>query len=227
MSQQAAEMAASWMNRVSSRRMDVSRLLISEPAPDSPTTRPNKVPRMENNGGPFSPATTGFGGEQIERKPNHFGDILAPREITTVLPAGFTGLERIVLSANGNLQRLMSAYYNSPVSVEIIKNDRVGQTSIFEREVNLTCFGKAFCNAKSTVTIKKEEHLRLVLEEKVGIGQLFFHLRLLPSFVLLQAGRSGGVSLWREYRLEADSIVCEIREEFVADLFDLRPEYAE
>lgn len=35
-----------------------------------------------------------------------------------------------------------SAYYNSPVSVEIIKNDRVGQTSIFEREVNLTCFGK-------------------------------------------------------------------------------------
>lgn len=36
------------------------------------------------------------------------------------------------------------------------------------------------------MTIKKEEHLRLVLEEKVGIGQLFFHLRLLPSFVLLQ-----------------------------------------
>ncbi len=100
----------------------------------------------------------------------------------------------------------VSAYYNSPVSVEIIKNDRVGQTRVFEREVNLTCFGKvshyslgrlwafphyrpcvqAFCNAKSTVTIKKEEHLRLVLEEKVGIGQLFFHLRLLPSFVLLQ-----------------------------------------
>jgi hypothetical protein len=87
--------------------MDVSRLLISEPAPDSPTTRPNKVPRMENNGGPSSPATTGFGGEPIERKPNHFGDILAPREITTVLPAGFTGLERIILSANGNLQRIM------------------------------------------------------------------------------------------------------------------------
>lgn len=82
----------------------MSRLLISEPAPDSPTTRPNKVPRMESNGGH---ATTGFGGEPIERKPNHFGDILAPREITTVLPAGFTGLERIILSANGNLQRIM------------------------------------------------------------------------------------------------------------------------
>jgi hypothetical protein len=31
------------------------------------------------------------------------------------------------------------------------------------------------------------------------------------------------VSLWREYRLEADGIVCEIHEEFVPDLFDLRP----
>jgi hypothetical protein len=49
---------------------------------------------------------------------------------------------------------------------------------------------QTFCNAKSTVTIKKEEHLQLVLEEKVGIGQLFFHLRLLPSFVLLQVQRS-------------------------------------
>jgi len=43
----------------------------------------------------------------MERKANHFGDILAPREITTTLPEEFSGLERIVLSANGNLQRLM------------------------------------------------------------------------------------------------------------------------
>ncbi len=51
--------------------------------------------------------------------------------------------------------------------------------------------------------------------------------RFLLWWHIMQAGRSGGVALWREYRLEADSIVCEIREEFVPDLFDLRPEYAE
>jgi hypothetical protein len=63
-----------------------------------------------------SSPSVGFGGETIERKPNHFGDILAPREISTVLPAGFTGLERIVLSANGNLQRIMRFTFLLPRS---------------------------------------------------------------------------------------------------------------
>jgi hypothetical protein len=95
--------------------MDVSRLLISEPPSDAPTTRPAKVARMDNNESRNTPSV-GFGGETIERKPNHFGDILAPREISTVLPAGFTGLERIVLSANGNLQRIMRFTFLLPRS---------------------------------------------------------------------------------------------------------------
>ena len=67
-----------------------------------------------------------------ERPSSHFGDILSPQEFQGTchhsnecsilfavrFPDAFggsssqLGLERIVLSANGNLQRVMSAYYN-------------------------------------------------------------------------------------------------------------------
>jgi len=58
---------------------------------------------------------------------NNFGDIMGePSGIETYITLGesgdrFTALERIVLTANGNLQRIMSAYYGAPVVVDIIK----------------------------------------------------------------------------------------------------------
>lgn len=53
----------------------------------------------------------------------------------------FTPIERIILTANGNLQRIMSAYYGSKVTVEVIKCDRISHT-LFAREVNLLVDGK-------------------------------------------------------------------------------------
>ena len=53
----------------------------------------------------------------------------------------FTPIERIILTANGNLQRIMSAYYGSKVTVEVIKCDRISHT-LFAREVNLLVSGK-------------------------------------------------------------------------------------
>jgi hypothetical protein len=37
----------------------------------------------------------------------------------------FSPLERVLLTANGNLQRIISAYYDAQVSVEVVKCDRV------------------------------------------------------------------------------------------------------
>ena len=45
----------------------------------------------------------------------HFGDIMGKHTFTK-LPDGFLPLERIVLLANGNLQRIVSAYYNVRIS---------------------------------------------------------------------------------------------------------------
>ena len=41
----------------------------------------------------------------------HFGDIMG-KQTFTALPDGFMPIERIVLLANGNLQRVVSAFYN-------------------------------------------------------------------------------------------------------------------
>ena len=39
--------------------------------------------------------------------PNNFGDVMSSRATTLLLPDEFSGLERICLTANGNLQRIL------------------------------------------------------------------------------------------------------------------------
>lgn len=81
---------------------------------------------------------------------NNFGDIIGGCE-TDVFINGvtFNPIERIVLTASGNLQRLMSAYYGLPVSVDIIKCENTdADLMIYDREVNLIVSNKIFCNAK-------------------------------------------------------------------------------
>lgn len=85
----------------------------------------------------------------------------------TKLPDGFGPLERVVLTANGNLQRIIryapylagahmsfphaanaSAYYNAPVAVHVIRSEPSGQPPtqpcerVFEREIDLICLGQ-------------------------------------------------------------------------------------
>lgn len=63
----------------------------------------------------------------------------------------------------------------------------------------------------------------------MGIGQLFFFLKVLPSFRLLSSGRGGGEEnnsknnfyMWRTYLLQADGIECHIKEEFYPTLFEI------
>lgn len=62
--------------------------------------------------------------------------------------------------------------------------------------------------------------MSLVVEQKVGIGQLFRYLHILPEFELLDAGKDAE-TLWRLYRLKADGVTCVIKEVFPANLFTL------
>ncbi|RHZ74135.1 hypothetical protein Glove_227g69 [Diversispora epigaea] len=55
-------------------------------------------------------------------KPNNFVDKISSRETSLLLSDEFSGLERICLTANGNLQRILSAWFNKPIKIEIIKN---------------------------------------------------------------------------------------------------------
>lgn len=83
--------------------------------------------------------------------------------------------------------------------------------------------------------------MEAVKKGDVGIGQLFRSLDVLPSFELLNAGRTSGLPangdgaavegnrgpmstrgrLWRVYDLRSRHVSCRIHEEFSHDLFVL------
>ncbi|KAG0074474.1 hypothetical protein BGZ92_003370 [Podila epicladia] len=159
--------------------------------------------------------------------PGHFGDIMSKRDTTLTLPEGFSGFERMLLTANGNLQRLISAYFNMTVSVQILENTQVELTpdedptvfARFQREVNLICNKKIVCNAKSQVLVKDQQVYDLVVNKGVGIGQIFRYLDRLPSFELHGLGRTEQ-TFWREYSLRIPGVDCRLLEVMPSALFD-------
>jgi len=157
------------------------------------------------------------------------GGTLSPKQTTGT--QSFTSMERILLSANGNLQRLISSYHNSPVTVSIRKNERVAYGS-YDREVVMSILGVVFARATSKVSLERDECIAAVEEQKVGIGQLFRHFNILPQFDLLHAGHTesndsgpeltGVECLWRDYVLRAPGITCNIHEVIRSDVFELQ-----
>ena len=112
-----------------------------------------------------------------ETGPDHFGDIMSANETWIQLPEIFSPMERVVLTANGNLQRILSSYFNSPVSIQLCYNQKVeskkDSLESFKRCVDLICKGKPMCRAISSIDICSQEMLSLITNDQVGIGQLF------------------------------------------------------
>jgi hypothetical protein len=186
-------------------------------------------------------------------------------------------LDRMALTANGNLQRLVCSYYDSPVTVTLDSQyrrsslqegdpERAGSSAqgrqendlgtptrlrasshVWHRVVHLSVFQATFCTATSVITVHDPTCQALVESGRVGLGQLFRYLDLLPEFTLLGAGKfntpdssttsrlegeasggrmrqmrgGGGGNFWREYRLDCNELSCSIREEFCPRLWDL------
>ena len=183
----------------------------------------------------------------------HFGDLMAPklspRSPTTIenglTTAGhpdlhnFTPLERILLTANGNLQRIVSSYHAKPVDVRVVYNNETA-TGIFFRQVTLHLDNAVlpFCRATSKVTVTNPDMLLAIASNQIGIGQLFRHFDTLPVFTLrsVQRGTCENVNaivesaalpcsnvdnqkegdpFWRLYQLKAKAgITCMILEQF-------------
>ncbi|KZT20842.1 hypothetical protein NEOLEDRAFT_1074735 [Neolentinus lepideus HHB14362 ss-1] len=140
-------------------------------------------------------------------------------------PEDTTGIERIMLAAQGDLQRLLSCFFARPISIECVSartSPRSApaspQTPITQnREVHEHCSNRVVCVATSVVTLTSPETERLLLDEKFAIGQLFRHMRVSPRFTLLNVQTrnvKGRRELERTYKLEAEGICCEITEVF-------------
>jgi hypothetical protein len=133
-------------------------------------------------------------------------------------------LDRMAITANGNLQRLFSSYYDAPVVVEVDHCSRRSDNSpIWDRRVLLKIFDQTFCSADSVVFVNSIIAEELIESGKVGIGQLFRHFNILPEFSLLMAGPTTNGGFWRNYTLESDLVTCSIREVFCDDVWNLSP----
>ena len=105
---------------------------------------------------------------------DNFGDIMLRDNIgceTDVsISSEFTNIERMILTANGNLQRIMSAYYGSPIKVEVIKSEPISRSTTkegvmvtYDREVDLLVNGRKFCNAITKVRYQTHYYIHAYL----------------------------------------------------------------
>ncbi|KAG1818337.1 hypothetical protein EV424DRAFT_1540150 [Suillus variegatus] len=139
------------------------------------------------------------------------------------IPEDTTGIERIMLAAQGDLQRLMSSFFARPIFIELVyangsprlkpasPEDPITQS----RQVHLVCASRIVCTATSKVTITHPDFERLFLDEKFPIGQTFRKMLRSPQFSLLDAQTNivcGKRELRRTYTLETDGFLCEILE---------------
>ena len=172
------------------------------------------------------------GGPPPRRPPPNFGDIMSPAVTRMPLPSGFTPLQRVLLSANGNVARLVGSYFGRHVTTCVnLNHERVApsgagaagsQGAVYDRQVTMLVGGRQFMIAKTTAYVTSAEWARVLHEEKVGVGGMFGRMGVLPTFTLHSAGRTAsGVDglFWRVYTLSADGMTCEINETFDADVF--------
>ena len=131
------------------------------------------------------------------------------------LPPGLTGLERIILTCNGNLQRVFAAYFNHPVTLSVVSSSTID--SITNRLVEIHVKDKLICTATSIISITDLKYSNVSTK---GIGQLFQSFNIQPEFILNSVG-SNETMFWRRYVLRHQGISCEIKEVFPNNVFDL------
>uniref|UniRef100_A0A7S2L0C0 Uncharacterized protein n=1 Tax=Leptocylindrus danicus TaxID=163516 RepID=A0A7S2L0C0_9STRA len=139
----------------------------------------------------------------------------------------FSALDRIALTANGNLQRIVSSFYDSPVTVVVnscVERPRLcasENAGVWDRSVDLKVYNKRFCRATSEITVHEPMCAELVRSGEVGLGQLFRYLDKLPTFDLLDAGRTESGGMWRLYELKSKELTCSIFEDFSPDVWSM------
>ena len=139
-------------------------------------------------------------------------------ELNARFGCNFTPMERIALTANGNLQRIFSSYYDSPVHVHVDSCSRrennsissmngdvpsingfnpkmqrpdvtINGDAIWDRVVHIQVHDRTICKATSIISVQCPLCISLIEDGSVGLGQMFRYLNKLPTFSLLDAGR--------------------------------------
>mmetsp|Transcript_8736 Transcript_8736/g.16023 ORF Transcript_8736/g.16023 Transcript_8736/m.16023 type:complete len:377 (-) Transcript_8736:264-1394(-) len=151
----------------------------------------------------------------------HLGDVLAARDDGTWnflqsenARQELGPLERLMTTANGNLQRIVSSWTNRDVSVKVLKNDLVESSpeQVYHRLVKLECDEIEFGTADSTVTLSDPRLKEAAASGRVGLGQLLREFNLLPAFHLEMAKVHPGGTIERQYKLQCTGMILDIHE---------------
>ncbi|CAH0365442.1 unnamed protein product [Pelagomonas calceolata] len=129
----------------------------------------------------------------------------------------FTPAQRVALTANGNLQRVLSAYHNERVTIRVLSHERES-LGLWRRRVVLELADRPACVARSSVVART----RTAIEEASkggGLGQLFSELGGKQEFSLLEVARAEA-TFSRVYVLSNAHLVCHIEEVMPLNLFE-------
>ena len=134
----------------------------------------------------------------------------------------FTPLQRILLASAGTNQSTLSAYFGSPVTIEVTgqQSRKNGGKDLIIRETDLVCNGKTVCSAETTIYACSSVAIDLIEAKELGIGQIMQHLGIKPDFNLEQVG-SNDSGFWRIYTLTGDDscLTYRIHEQFPHELY--------
>jgi len=138
-------------------------------------------------------------------------------ELNTRFGYDFSPMERIALTANGNLQRIFSSYYDAPVhvhvdscsrrehnshlkgygdipgSIDLQSSELINGDAIWDRVVHIQVHDQTICKATSIISVQSPQCIQLIEDGSVGLGQMFRYLNKLPTFSLLDAGRADNI----------------------------------
>ena len=129
----------------------------------------------------------------------------------------FSPAQRVALTANGNLQRVLSAYHNERVTIRVLSHERES-AGLWRRRVVLELADRPACVARSSVVART----RTAIEEASkggGLGQLFSELGGKQEFSLLEVARAEA-TFSRVYVLSNAHLVCHIEEVMPLNLFE-------
>ena len=140
---------------------------------------------------------------------NYFDIKVSDNETSCIFSNNYSPLERIILSANGNLQKILSAYFNTTISVIIKDNFKVDNNTIIRQSI-MKCKNIIVCYMNSKITIL---HGDITINGDIAIGQIFQKMRKVPNFKLHQIEKSKD-SFQRKYTLWTEQLRCEIIETF-------------
>jgi len=176
---------------------------------------------------PCDPAKKGLSdlgtpAESSPSKRSSLGDLMQGLRCSNMLDDVAAGaaspLQRVLLTATGNVLRILTSYYRLCISVSLKRSSLIRDSSSqYQRCVDMVCNGVAFCRARSCITLDSDM-TKLVDSGECDVGGIFRQRDLLPEFELLsvklESSETDIPGFGRHYLLKAPGIHCDIVEEF-------------